>query len=342
MRYDLALVVGAGAFGTSIASVLANNFDKVVLKVRSEDNYESLKKGENSIYLPGIKLPENIIPALSWEEVDSLSEKKCELVVSGLPTQGIKVFFSENHDRFENYFKKGVPLVSLSKGIDPDTLELSDDSFFNLFPNHKELITFLSGPSFAKEIMMEQITLVSLAGRSRRVLLNIAAMLEAPYFKVFSNYDVKGLLLGGALKNVLAISGGGLEGLGYNYNTRAAMITRGIAEMLRFGKVLNARPETFYGLSGMGDLILTTTGDLSRNKAFGLEIAKGKSPEEVVKGQRTVVEGYKTTKAAHLLSIKYDVRASIFNGLYSVLYEGKKPKEVIKKIMKLPLGFETE
>ena len=120
------------------------------------------------------------------------------------------------------------------------------------------------------------------------------------------------------------------------------MITRGIAEMLRFGKVLNARPETFYGLSGMGDLILTTTGDLSRNKAFGLEIAKGKSPEDIIKGQRTVVEGYKTTKAAHLLSIKYDVRASIFNGLYSVLYEGKKPKEVIKKIMKLPLGFETE
>ena len=152
---------------------------------------------------------------------------------------------------------------------------------------------------------------------------------------------MKGLLLGGALKNVLAISGGILEGLGFNYNTRAAMITRGIAEMLKFGKVFNARPETFYGLSGMGDLILTTTGDLSRNKAFGLEVATGRSPEEIIQGQRTVVEGYKTTKAAHLLSIKYDIRTNIFNGLYSVLYEGKTPADVLKRLMKLPMGFET-
>ena len=341
MKYDMALVVGAGAFGTAIASVLANNFDKVILKVRSKDNYESLQKGENSIYLPGLKLASNIIPALTWEDVDSIKDKSLELIVSGLPTQGIKEFFSDNHSRFENYFQKNIPLVSLSKGIDPDTLELSDDSFFELFPNHKELLTFLSGPSFAKEIMQEHITLVSVAGRSRRTLLNVAAMLEAPYFKVFSSYDVKGLLLGGALKNVLAISGGILEGLGFNYNTRAAMITRGIAEMLKFGKVFNARPETFYGLSGMGDLILTTTGDLSRNKAFGLEVATGRSPEEIIKSQRTVVEGYKTTKAAHLLSIKYDIRTNIFNGLYSVLYEGKTPADVLKRLMKLPLGFET-
>jgi glycerol-3-phosphate dehydrogenase (NAD(P)+) len=342
MKYDMALVVGAGAFGTAIASVLANNFETVILKVRSKDNYESLQKGENSIYLPGLKLASNIIPALNWEDVDLLKDKKLELIVSGLPTQGIRGFFFENHSRFEKYFKDSVPLVSLSKGIDPDTLELSDDSFFELFPNHKELMTFLSGPSFAKEIMEEQITLVSLAGRSRRNLLNVAGMLETSYFRVFSSYDVKGLLLGGALKNVLAISGGILEGLGYNYNTRAAMITRGIAEMLRFGKVLNARPETFYGLSGMGDLILTTTGDLSRNKAFGLQIAKGRSPEEIIQGQRTIVEGYKTTKATHLLSKKYDIRASIFNGLYSVLYEGKTPSEVLKKLMKLPLGFEDD
>ena len=167
-----------------------------------------------------------------------------------------------------------MPVVCLSKGIDPDTLELPDDLYFELFPRYKELFTFLSGPSFASEIMDKQITLASLAGRSKPVLIRVADMLSCAYFKVFLAYDIKGVLLGGALKNILAIAGGVIEGLGYNHNTRAAMITRGIAEMLRFGKVFNARPETFYGLSGMGDLILTTTSDLSRNKTFGMELPR--------------------------------------------------------------------
>lgn len=120
------------------------------------------------------------------------------------------------------------------------------------------------------------------------------------------------------------------------------MITRGIAEMNRFGKVYNARPETFYGLSGMGDLILTTTGELSRNKRFGLEIARGKKPEEIINSQRTVVEGYKTARAAHLVSEKYDIRANIFNGLYEVLYEDKEPIDVIKRLMTMPSKFELD
>ncbi|OUR96543.1 hypothetical protein A9Q84_09345 [Halobacteriovorax marinus] len=342
MSYDCALVVGAGAFGTSIASVLANNFKKVILKVRSVDVYESLLKGENSVYLPGQKLSDNIVPALSWDEVDEQTTGKIELIISGLPTAGISSFFSENSERFSRYFEQGVPLVSLSKGIDPITLELADDLFFDLWSQHRELFTFLSGPSFAKEIMEEQITLVTLAGRSRKVLKNVSKMLDTQYFKVLPSYDIKGVLLGGALKNVLAIAGGILEGLGYNHNTRAAMITRGIAEMLRFGKVYNARPETFYGLSGMGDLILTTTGELSRNKSFGLEIAKGRSPEEIVNSQRTVVEGFKTSKAAYLVSEKYEIRASIFEGVYRVLYENADPREVLTKLMRQPGKFELD
>ncbi|MCO4793301.1 MAG: NAD(P)-dependent glycerol-3-phosphate dehydrogenase [Bacteriovoracaceae bacterium] len=344
MSNDTALVVGAGAFGTSIASILANNFKKVILKVRSKDVYMHIKNdGENTVYLPGIKLAKNIDAALTWEELDEqMDGRELGLIVSGLPTAGIAAFFTENHDRFQKYFDKGVPLVSLSKGIDPETLELADDRFFDMFPNHREIFTFLSGPSFAKEIMQEQITLCTLAGRSRRVLTSVSKMLECPYFKVLPSYDVKGVLLGGALKNILAIAGGIIEGLGYNHNTRAAMITRGIAEMLRFGLVYNARPETFYGLSGMGDLILTTTGDLSRNKTFGLEIAKGRSPEEIISSQRTVVEGYKTAMAVHRVIEKYDVRARIFDGLYSVLYEGANPKKVIEKMMQVPSKFELE
>jgi glycerol-3-phosphate dehydrogenase (NAD(P)+) len=342
MKYETAIVVGAGSFGTSIASVLAQNFERVILKVRSSDVYESLKKNVNEIYLPGVTLSSNIVPALTWEELDSLVTGKIQLIVSGLPAAGISDFFKDNYDRFLGYLINRIPVVSLSKGIDPDTLELADDLLFDMYPQFREMFCFLSGPSFAKEIIDQQITLVTLAGRSKPVLTDVSKMMNAPYFKVFPSYDVKGVLLGGALKNILAISGGIIEGLGYNHNTRAAMITRGIAEMLRFGKVFNARPETFYGLSGMGDLILTTTGDLSRNKQFGLDIAGGKTAEEIISSQRTVVEGYKTAKAAHLLCKKYEIRASIFNGVYSVLYEGMDPAEGIKNLMRLPSKFEIE
>lgn len=343
MSQKTALVIGAGAFGTAIASVLANNFSKVILKVRSEDVYTPIKDNdENAVYLPGLKLPSHLVPALTWDEVDELADGDIDLIVSGLPTAAIADFYKENFDRFQKYLDKNIPVVSLSKGIDPVTLEMADDLFYEMYPHNKELFTFLSGPSFAKEIVQAQITLVTLAGRSRKVLTQVSKMFESPYFKALPSYDVKGVLLGGALKNVLAIAGGVIEGLGYNDNTRAAMITRGIAEMLRFGQVFNARPETFYGLSGMGDLILTTTGGLSRNKQFGLELAKGRTPEEIIDSQRTTVEGYKTTKAVHLLSEKYEIRASIFNATYDVLFNGMAAKDVIETLMKIPSRFELE
>jgi len=334
----VAIIIGAGAFGTSIASVLAHNFDKVILKVRSKDIYDSLNKHENKIYLPNQKLSENIIAALTWEELDSYAKiSDIKLIVNGLPTGAINNFYSENRDRFINYFKNSIPMVSLSKGIDPDTLELPDDLFDRYFMEHKDYITYLSGPSFAKEIVDKQVTIVSLAGRVPDVLMNVSSMLGTNYFKAFPTYDIKGVLLGGALKNILAIAGGILEGLGYNHNTRAAMITRGITEMLRFGKVFNARPETFYSFAGMGDLILTTTSSLSRNKTFGLEIAKGRSPREVIEGQRSVVEGYKTTKAAYKLARDFNIKASLFTGIYEILYNNVRPEEVLNSLMSTPI-----
>lgn len=341
-KYRTALVLGAGAFGTCIADVLSNNFEKVILKVRSDDVYDSLKSHENAIYLPGQKLSKNIVPAKTFEEVVLNTSGEVDLIISGLPTSAIRPFFTEYKNEIENYLKNEIPLVSLAKGIDPDTLELPDDLIFDIFPSYKDQITFLSGPSFAKEIMDQQITLVSLAGKSRKVLLELAEMLGTDYFKIFATYDIKGTLLGGALKNILAIAGGVIEGLGYNHNTRAAMITRGIAEMLRFGVVFNARPETFYGLSGMGDLILTTTGGLSRNKMFGLEIAKGRKAKEIISSQRAVVEGYKTLLAVKKLSSKYDIHARIFSGLYDVLYNNADPKDVISHMMRLPARFELD
>jgi glycerol-3-phosphate dehydrogenase (NAD(P)+) len=340
VKYQTAVVFGGGAFGTSIASVLAENFNQVIIKVRSKDVYESINAGENSVYLPGQKLNSNICSALTWEELDKkIADNKVELIVNGLPTGAINTFYSQNKKRVEEYFEAGVPLISISKGIDPDTLEMSDDLFQDHFPHFQDQITYLSGPSFAKEIIDKQITVVALAGKVPEVLLDVCKKMNTGYFKAMPTYDIKGVLLGGALKNILAIAGGILEGLGYNHNTRAAMITRGITEMLRFGKVYNARPETFYSYAGMGDLILTTTSSLSRNKTFGLEIAKsGKSPEEIINAQRSVVEGYKTTKAAFNLAKKYQIRAPLFEGMYEVLYNGMEPSQVLKMLMKIPVS----
>lgn len=341
-KQKIALVIGAGAFGTAIAQVLSHNFEKVILKVRSQDIYEEIKSFENKTYLSGLMLNTNLDAALTWEEVDQYPIRDIELIVSGLPTSGINEFIKDNYDRLLEYLTMQIPIVSLSKGIDPETLELSDDLFYDTFPLFRDYFCFLSGPSFAREIMQNQITLVTLAGKSKIVLENVIEMMNTDYFKVLASYDVKGVLLGGALKNILAIAGGIIEGLGHNQNTRAAMITRGIAEMLRFGKVYNARPETFYGLAGMGDLILTTTGELSRNKSFGVDIAKGMRPIDIIKSKRTVVEGYKTARAVHFISQKFDIRAQIFNGVYEVLYEEARPEEVILKIMRSPSKFEIE
>ncbi|MBY0515281.1 MAG: NAD(P)-dependent glycerol-3-phosphate dehydrogenase [Bacteriovoracaceae bacterium] len=341
-QYQTAIVLGAGAFGTSIAFVLAQNFKRVIIKVRSNDIYEEIKRGENHTYLPGQQIPSEIVPALSWEELKSLIEGEVELVVSGLPTSAIRPFFRENADEVKSFLKKGIPFVSLAKGIDTETLELPDDMFKDYLADYEDQLTYLSGPSFAKEILDKQITLVSLAGRSRVTLLKASEMLQTDFFKCFPTYDIKGVLLGGALKNVLAIAGGIIEGLGYNHNTRAAMITRGIVEMLRFGVVFNARPETFYGYSGMGDLILTSTGELSRNKQFGIEVAKGRKPEEIIKATRSVVEGYKTTKAAYELAQRYDIRSKIFIGMYMVLYKGYAPDQLISELMKMPAKFDGE
>ena len=342
-RYDTAIVVGGGAFGTSIASVVAQNFKQVILKVRSQTVYEDLLQGRNSIYLPDISLAQNIVPALSWGELrDRTGEAgKVELLVIGLPTSALSQYCQEYGKELTSYLQQGPPLVSLSKGIDTKTLELPDDLFLHHFKSFQDQLCFLSGPSFAKEILDRQITLVTLAGKSKNALGQSSKMLSTDYFKVLKSYDIKGVLLGGALKNVIAIAGGIIEGLGLNHNTRAALITLAIREMLRFGVAFNAKNETFYGLSGMGDLILTTTGGLSRNKQFGLEVAKGRSPQEIIASQKSVVEGYKTAKSVYHLSQKYGIRCYLFDCIYRVLYEQLPPQDAIKSLLANRPSFET-
>lgn len=342
MKFKTALVLAGGAFGTSIGFVLTQNFQKVIVMVRSREIYEEINRGENSTYLPGQQLPKTIQAAMTWDEVKTLTEGDVELIVSGLPMSAIEDFCTKNVSELKSYLDKGIPLVSLAKGIDHETLKLPDELFKTHFSDYRPQLMYLSGPSFAKEIIDKQITIVSLAGDDRDKLLLACDMLGTDFFKALPTTDVKGVLLGGSLKNVIAIAGGIMEGLGYNHNTRAALITRGIIEMLRFGKEFGARTETFYGPSGMGDLILTTTGELSRNKSFGIEIAKGRKAEEIIRATKSVVEGYKTTKAAYLIAKQMGIRARIFSGLYEVLYNNADPKLVIQGLMSLPPKFDDE
>jgi glycerol-3-phosphate dehydrogenase (NAD(P)+) len=342
MKHKTALVLAGGAFGTSIGFVLTHNFEKVIIKVRSQEIYEEINRGENSTYLPGQKLPDNLKAALTWDEVRSLKVGEIELIVSGLPMSAIEDFCLENKSELTYFLQKNVPLVSLAKGIDHETLKLPDEMFKTHFEAFRAQLMYLSGPSFAKEILDKQITIVSLAGENKENLMQASEMLATDFFKALPTTDVKGVLLGGSLKNVIAIAGGIMEGLGYNHNTRAALITRGIVEMLRFGHVFGARPETFYGPSGMGDLILTTTSELSRNKSFGIEIAKGRKADEIIRSSKSVVEGYKTAKAAFLLAEEKHINARIFAGLYDVLYRGHDPKEVIQNLMKVPVKIEED
>ena len=341
--YKHALVIGGGAFGTSIANVLANNFERVILKVRRENIWEEiLRHGENKEYLPGHTLSPNIWPALTWKEVEENVGGSLDLIVSGLPVASLINFYTLNREYIAGYLEEKTPLVSLSKGINlrENKIEFPDDIFFKFWPEHRSLFTFLSGPSFAGEIMQKQITLVTLAGESRQQLARVSSMFETNYFKVLGSEDIKGVLLGGALKNVMAIAGGIIEGLGYSTNTRAAMLTVGIAEMLKFAPLYGAKPETFYGLSGMGDLILTTTGGLSRNKRYGLELAMGGNPARIHSQQKGVVEGYQTTRAVHTISQENNIQTHIFKGIYRVIFDQENPRNVIEELMALPFRFE--
>lgn len=340
MNYQTAVVLGGGAFGSAIAFVLAQNFSQVIVLVRSQNIYDEINAGHNPTYLPGHKLSANIKAAMSWEEIDNLKQGRVEVIVSGLPMSAIDEFMIDHKSRIVDFLEQGVCLVNLAKGIDADTLELADQMFLKHLSGFEDQLMYLSGPSFAQEILEQQVTIVSLAGLHKEKLLRTCEFFSTPFFKCLPTLDVKGVLLGGALKNVIAIAGGIIEGLGYNHNTRAALITRGIVEILRFGSFYHARPETFYGPSGMGDLILTTTGGLSRNKSFGLEIAKGRKASEVLAQATSVVEGYKTTEAAYLLAEREKINVRVFKGLYEVLYLDHDPREVIQRIMELPSKFD--
>jgi glycerol-3-phosphate dehydrogenase (NAD(P)+) len=320
-------VVGGGAWGTALASVLADNGHQVLLWALEPEVVEGINADHrNDGFLPGVELPEGLRATSDLEGAVA----DAEVLVNVVPSQHVRGVWSE--------IAPSVPedalVVSASKGIETRTLERMDQVLGELLPAATfEGFSVLSGPSFAREVAERQPTLVVAASRDMEAAERVQALFQNPYFRVYTNSDVIGVELGGALKNVMALAAGVATGLGFGHNTLAALITRGLAEMTRLGVAMGARPETFAGLAGMGDLVLTCTGDLSRNRSVGVRIGQGERPEDILGDMRAVAEGVKTVQAVHDLARRHGVEMPISEQVHAMLTEGLPPREALENLM---------
>ncbi len=319
-------VVGGGSWGTALAQLLAGKGFSVKLWVFESHLVEEINGGrENTLYLPGIPLSSKIKATNCLEEV----LEEVDVLVNVVPTQHIRSVWAGMADRVPD-----VPLVSASKGIEVSTLKTADGIFEDLMGEGVQgRWACLSGPSFAREVAQGLPTAVTVAAWSDSVAQHVAQVFMTSRFRVYTHDDVVGVELGGALKNVIAIAAGICEGMGLGNNARAALITRGLAEMSRLGVAMGARPLTFLGLSGMGDLVLTCTGDLSRNKTVGFRIGKGEKPQDIMKGMSMVAEGVPTAAAVVSLAGRLGVEMPISTEVYRILYENKNPAEALGGLM---------
>lgn len=320
-------VIGAGSWGTTIANLLAMKGHDVNLWVYEEDLCKRMREsGVNDVYLPEIILSENVKPTNSLEEALS----GMEMVVSAVPSQLVRKVIS----RAVPFIPEKAVIVSLSKGIEDGTLMLMSDLLKDVLPSrlHGNLC-YLSGPSFAKEVALKMPTAVVIASENREAAQKAQELFTTSYFRVYTHDDVEGVELGGAVKNVIAIATGISDGLGFGYNTRAALITRGLAEIARLGVRLGANPLTFSGLAGMGDLVLTCTGEISRNRTIGFKIGKEMTLNEATEGMKMVAEGIATAKAVCELSRKVGVDMPIAEHVYRILYEALPAKTAVISLM---------
>jgi glycerol-3-phosphate dehydrogenase (NAD(P)+) len=329
-------VVGAGSWGTTLANLLAQKGFQVDLWVREKEVFDQItRKRVNEIFLPGVSLDERLRPVQRFE--DALDGKK--VVVTVAPSHVLREVLAA----MKTHLNREVVLVSATKGIENDTLMvMSEVAGEVLGKDYEAGFTCISGPSFAKEVsasLPAAVTVASLDTEKGRML---QSLFSTGSFRVYLSDDLLGVQLGGALKNVIAIAAGICDGLAFGYNARAALITRGLAEIARLGVAMGANPLTFSGLAGLGDLVLTCTGDLSRNRSVGVKIGQGKNIDEILGPMKMVAEGVKTCRSAHMLALKRGVDMPITREVYEVLYERKPPKDAVRDLMARDLKEENE
>lgn len=320
-------IIGAGSWGTALAHVAAENNNSTYLWVRRRELAEEMIKArENRPYLPGVKISPKINISTDLEEVVS----EADIIIVAVPSQAVRTMAR----KISNFIKDDVIVTSASKGIELNSLKRMSEVLAEELENVKtQNIVALSGPSHAEEVIKNLPTAIVAASSGEQAAEKVQDVLINCNFRVYTNSDVIGVELGGALKNIIAICSGISDGLGLGDNTKAALMTRGIVEITRLGVKLGASPATFSGLSGIGDLIVTCSSDFSRNRRAGIQIGQGKTVEEVIQSTNMVIEGINTTKATFLLAQKHKIEMPITEQAYLVLFEGKDPEVAVKSLM---------
>jgi glycerol-3-phosphate dehydrogenase (NAD(P)+) len=331
-----AAVIGGGSWGTALASVLGHNGHDVTIWSHDAEVARTLAaQHENVKYLPGFRLPERVTGTRDLTQALA----GAELVVAVNPSHVTRAVMREALPSLP----KATPIVCASKGIENETLYTMNEVLEDVLPAelHPYLVC-LSGPSFAKEVMQKMPTAVVVASPWEKMAQRVQRCFSSDYFRVYTSVDVTGVELGGSLKNVCAIAAGISDGMGFGSNTRAAIMTRGLAELVRLSMKKGANPLTLSGLAGMGDLVLTCTGELSRNRTVGLGLGRGQKLEEVLAGMKQVAEGVRTAKSVHDLAHKLGVDMPLHDAVYRILYEGLPSQAALQSLTSRELKAEFQ
>lgn len=324
-------VIGAGSWGTALAIHAANCGHEVRLWVHSPDTLQVLQqKRVNEIYFPDFPLPDSVTPTS-----DPACVNDTDYTLFVVPS----IHFRKTFELIQPYLANGAILVSSIKGMEPETSKRISEIVQEL-SGQRFVFSVLSGPSFAKEVAQQHPTAVVIGCAIADAGKEIQSHFSSAYFRLYYNPDVPGIEIGGCVKNIIAIAAGVVSGLGYGYNTLSGLITRGLAEINRLAVQMGAHPSTMSGLAGLGDLILTCTGHLSRNRQIGVELGRGKTIDEITSGMRMVAEGVRTTQGIHALAQKLNVAMPITEQVYKVLYEGRSPRAAILELMSRELKQE--
>ena len=333
MKNQSVLVIGAGSWGTALALVLARNQHQVGLWDLSTEHIANLQQTRtNERYLPGIPLPENLVPVSDLGGVQDIKN-----VVLVMPCAGLQGALKLIQEHFS---LSGLEICLACKGFERNTNSLNTEVVHDALG--LKSVAVLSGPSFAKEVADGLPTAITIASEQQDTANHFSALFHNELFRTYTHDDVVGVQVGGAVKNVIAIAAGVADGLGYGANTRSALITRSLAEIMRLGIAMGGRQETFMGLAGLGDLILTCTDDQSRNRRFGLALAQGKDIDTAKQEIGQAIEGAVTTGVVHELAIKYGIDMPITEQVYNVLHSKCSPKDAVQNLLSRQRKSEAE
>jgi glycerol-3-phosphate dehydrogenase (NAD(P)+) len=324
-------IIGAGSWGTALAIVLAPRFERVRLWAYEKDLAERMNASrENDVYLPGFALPWNVDTVADLGRALELTE----IVMSVVPSHHARGLY----EKMLPYFNDSMMFVSATKGIENGTLLRMSQMIEEV--THSSKIAVLSGPTFAREVARGEPAAVVVSSANRKVAMEVQTAFSGPTLRLYTNHDPIGVEVGAALKNVIAIGAGVCQGLGLGNNSLAALITRGLAEITRLAVAMGGEPKTLSGLAGLGDLVLTCSGELSRNRRVGLELAKGRRIEEITGSMKMVAEGVETCAAAVGLGAKFGVDLPIIQQMDAVLHRAKDPREALRDLMERTLKGE--